>query len=72
MKNNDFFFPVACRKFIEIASVCLFIILYAGIGENTTGIAVGFRAVLCNRCFSALTLPQETGNLLISFSDVFP
>jgi hypothetical protein len=33
MKNKGFFPPVACRKCIGIAAVCLFIILCAGIGS---------------------------------------
>ncbi len=33
MKNKGFFPRVACRKFIAIAAVCLFIILCAGIGS---------------------------------------
>ncbi|MFY9800252.1 MAG: PQQ-binding-like beta-propeller repeat protein [Methanoregula sp.] len=33
MKNKGFFLPVACRKFIGIAAVCLSIILCAGVGS---------------------------------------
>ncbi|MFA5222558.1 MAG: hypothetical protein WC391_09785, partial [Methanoregula sp.] len=43
MKNKSLFPPVACRKFIGIAAVCLFIILCAGVGSavSQNGSAAG-------------------------------